>query len=127
MFTDDIQVRFYEEDDTGPTWEALGDFSPTDVHRQVVVVIVPVQGTVDALYSRIVAMAMCHQQCVSCPQFAIVFKTPKYRDQNLQKPTSVFVQLKRKSDNETSEPKPFTYHPQIIGTPGHSAHAGRGR
>lgn len=49
-------------------------------------------------------------------QFAIVFKTPKYRDQNLQKPISVFVQLKRKSDNETSEPKPFTYHPQIIGT-----------
>ncbi|KAM9850005.1 nuclear factor NF-kappa-B p105 subunit isoform 2-T2 [Aulostomus maculatus] len=77
---DDIQVRFYEEDDSGFTWEALGDFSPTDVHRQ----------------------------------FAIVFKTPKYRDQNLQKPTSVLVQLKRKSDNETSEPKPFTYHPQII-------------
>uniref|UniRef100_A0A667ZXN7 Nuclear factor kappa B subunit 1 n=1 Tax=Myripristis murdjan TaxID=586833 RepID=A0A667ZXN7_9TELE len=46
--------------------------------------------------------------------FAIVFRTPKYRDLNLQKPTSVFVQLKRKSDNETSEPKPFTYHPQII-------------
>ncbi|XP_034453801.1 nuclear factor NF-kappa-B p105 subunit isoform X2 [Hippoglossus hippoglossus] len=77
---DDIQVRFYEEDDSAVTWEALGDFSPTDVHRQ----------------------------------FAIVFKTPKYRDQNLQRPTSVFVQLKRKSDNETSEPKPFTYHPQII-------------
>ncbi|CAB1325329.1 unnamed protein product [Coregonus sp. 'balchen'] len=78
--TDDIQVRFYEDDETGLTWEAFGDFSPTDVHRQ----------------------------------FAIVFKTPKYRDLNLQKPTSVFVQLKRKSDNETSEPKPFTYHPQII-------------
>uniref|UniRef100_A0A8C2ILT7 Nuclear factor of kappa light polypeptide gene enhancer in B-cells 1 n=1 Tax=Cyprinus carpio TaxID=7962 RepID=A0A8C2ILT7_CYPCA len=77
---DDIQVRFYEEDESGLTWEAYGDFSPTDVHRQ----------------------------------FAIVFKTPKYRDQNLQKPISVFVQLKRKSDNETSEPKPFTYHPQII-------------
>uniref|UniRef100_A0A8C7SDE8 RHD domain-containing protein n=1 Tax=Oncorhynchus mykiss TaxID=8022 RepID=A0A8C7SDE8_ONCMY len=77
---DDIQVRFYEDDETGLTWEAFGDFSPTDVHRQ----------------------------------FAIVFKTPKYRDLNLQKPTSVFVQLKRKSDNETSEPKPFTYHPQII-------------
>lgn len=77
---DDIQVRFYEEDETGTIWEAMGDFSPTDVHRQ----------------------------------FAIVFKTPKYRDLNLQKPTSVFVQLKRKSDNETSDPKPFTYHPQII-------------
>uniref|UniRef100_A0A3P8VXJ6 Nuclear factor kappa B subunit 1 n=1 Tax=Cynoglossus semilaevis TaxID=244447 RepID=A0A3P8VXJ6_CYNSE len=77
---DDIQVRFYEEDESGMIWEALGDFSPTDVHRQ----------------------------------FAIVFKTPKYRDQNLLRPTPVFVQLKRKSDNETSEPKPFTYHPQII-------------
>ncbi|XP_029103128.1 nuclear factor NF-kappa-B p105 subunit-like [Scleropages formosus] len=77
---DDIQVRFYEEDDTGQVWEAYGDFSPTDVHRQ----------------------------------FAIVFKTPKYRNLNLQKPISVFVQLKRKSDNETSEPKPFTYHPQVI-------------
>nr|XP_015200704.1 PREDICTED: nuclear factor NF-kappa-B p105 subunit isoform X1 [Lepisosteus oculatus]XP_015200705.1 PREDICTED: nuclear factor NF-kappa-B p105 subunit isoform X1 [Lepisosteus oculatus]XP_015200706.1 PREDICTED: nuclear factor NF-kappa-B p105 subunit isoform X1 [Lepisosteus oculatus]XP_015200707.1 PREDICTED: nuclear factor NF-kappa-B p105 subunit isoform X1 [Lepisosteus oculatus] len=77
---DDIQVRFYEDDETGLAWEAYGDFSPTDVHRQ----------------------------------FAIVFKTPKYRDLNLQKPTSVFVQLKRKSDNETSEPKPFTYHPQVI-------------
>uniref|UniRef100_A0A673IYY9 Nuclear factor NF-kappa-B p105 subunit-like n=1 Tax=Sinocyclocheilus rhinocerous TaxID=307959 RepID=A0A673IYY9_9TELE len=77
---DDIQVRFYEDDESGLTWEAYGDFSPTDVHRQ----------------------------------FAIVFKTPKYQDQNLQKPISVFVQLKRKSDNETSEPKPFTYHPQII-------------
>lgn len=35
VFADDIQVRFYEEDDSGLTWEALGDFSPTDVHRQV--------------------------------------------------------------------------------------------
>uniref|UniRef100_A0A8C5CRX5 RHD domain-containing protein n=1 Tax=Gadus morhua TaxID=8049 RepID=A0A8C5CRX5_GADMO len=76
---DDILVRFYEEDETGMTWEAMGDFSPTDVHRQ----------------------------------FAIVFKTPKYRDLNLQKSTSVFVQLKRKSDNETSDPKPFTYYPLI--------------
>jgi nuclear factor NF-kappa-B p105 subunit len=44
-----------------------------------------------------------------------VFKTPKYRDLNLQKSTSVFVQLKRKSDNETSDPKPFTYYPLITG------------
>lgn len=35
VFADDIQVRFYEEDESGLTWEALGDFSPTDVHRQV--------------------------------------------------------------------------------------------
>lgn len=32
---DDIQVRFYEDDETGIVWEAFGDFSPTDVHRQV--------------------------------------------------------------------------------------------
>ncbi|XP_075465190.1 nuclear factor NF-kappa-B p105 subunit isoform X3 [Ascaphus truei] len=76
---DDIQIRFYEEDENGGFWEGLGDFSPTDVHRQ----------------------------------FAIVFKTPKYRDVNITKPASVFVQLRRKSDYETSEPKPFLYYPEI--------------
>uniref|UniRef100_UPI00398EA225 nuclear factor NF-kappa-B p105 subunit-like isoform X2 n=1 Tax=Pristiophorus japonicus TaxID=55135 RepID=UPI00398EA225 len=77
--TDDIQVRFYEEDESGAIWEAFGDFGPTDVHRQ----------------------------------FAIVFRTPKYRDMDISKPASVFVQLRRKSDSETSEPKPFTYYPLI--------------
>ncbi|XP_066487736.1 nuclear factor NF-kappa-B p105 subunit [Tiliqua scincoides] len=76
---DDIQIRFYEEDENGGFWEGFGDFSPTDVHRQ----------------------------------FAIVFKTPKYRDVNITKPASVFVQLRRKSDLETSEPKPFLYYPEI--------------
>ncbi|XP_062430149.1 nuclear factor NF-kappa-B p105 subunit isoform X1 [Rhea pennata] len=76
---DDIQIRFYEEDESGGMWEGFGDFSPTDVHRQ----------------------------------FAIVFKTPKYRDVNITKPASVFVQLRRKSDLETSEPKPFLYYPEI--------------
>lgn len=32
-FPDDIDIRFYEEEDDGG-WEALGDFSPTDVHKQ---------------------------------------------------------------------------------------------
>ncbi|XP_030046614.1 nuclear factor NF-kappa-B p105 subunit [Microcaecilia unicolor] len=76
---DDIQIRFYEEDENGGFWEGFGDFSPTDVHRQ----------------------------------FAIVFKTPKYRDINIVKPAAVFVQLRRKSDLETSEPKPFLYYPEI--------------
>ncbi|XP_018414489.1 PREDICTED: nuclear factor NF-kappa-B p105 subunit [Nanorana parkeri] len=76
---DDIQIRFYEEDENGHIWEGYGDFSPTDVHRQ----------------------------------FAIVFKTPKYKDINITKPVSVFVQLRRKSDLETSEPKPFLYYPEI--------------
>lgn len=30
---DDIEVRFYEDDENG--WQAFGDFSPTDVHKQV--------------------------------------------------------------------------------------------
>ncbi|XP_054997664.1 nuclear factor NF-kappa-B p105 subunit isoform X2 [Sorex araneus] len=76
---DDIQIRFYEEQENGGVWEGFGDFSPTDVHRQ----------------------------------FAIVFKTPKYRDVTITKPASVFVQLRRKSDLETSEPKPFLYYPEI--------------
>ncbi|XP_067413370.1 nuclear factor NF-kappa-B p105 subunit-like, partial [Emydura macquarii macquarii] len=76
---DDIQIRFYEEDENGGVWEGFGDFSPTDVHRQ----------------------------------FAIVFKTPKYRDVNITKPAFVYVQLRRKSDLETSEPKPFLYYPEI--------------
>ncbi|XP_055970102.1 nuclear factor NF-kappa-B p105 subunit isoform X2 [Sorex fumeus] len=76
---DDIQIRFYEEQENGGVWEGFGDFSPTDVHRQ----------------------------------FAIVFKTPKYKDVNITKPASVFVQLRRKSDLETSEPKPFLYYPEI--------------
>ncbi|OCT97186.1 hypothetical protein XELAEV_18009414mg [Xenopus laevis] len=76
---DDIQVRFYEEDENGGFWEGFGDFSPTDVHRQ----------------------------------YAIVFKTPKYKDVNITKAASVFVQLRRKSDYETSEPKPFLYYPEI--------------
>lgn len=33
-FTDDIEIRFYEEEEEGG-WEAFGDFSPTDVHKQV--------------------------------------------------------------------------------------------
>lgn len=60
--------------------------------------------------------SMLHGRCAYLPsQFAIVFKTPKYRDVNITKPASVFVQLRRKSDLETSEPKPFLYYPEIKG------------
>ncbi|NP_001158473.1 nuclear factor kappa-B [Saccoglossus kowalevskii] len=75
---DDIQVRFFEDNGNGDVWEQMGDFGPTDVHRQ----------------------------------YAIVFKTPKYRNIAIDRPVSVMVQLRRKSDSEVSEPKPFTYHPQ---------------
>lgn len=46
-------------------------------------------------------------------QFAIVFKTPEYRDVNIQTPVNVLVMLQRKSDGESSEPKSFTYYPRI--------------
>ncbi|XP_038639209.1 nuclear factor NF-kappa-B p100 subunit [Scyliorhinus canicula] len=74
---DDIQVRFYEDDENG--WEAYGDFGPTDVHRQ----------------------------------FAIVFRTPRYWNIDIEKPITVFVQLKRRKDGETSEAKAFTYCPRV--------------
>ncbi|WAQ97288.1 NFKB1-like protein [Mya arenaria] len=45
-------------------------------------------------------------------QFAIVFKTPEYRDLNITKAVNVLVQLQRKSDGETSDPKSFTYYPR---------------
>ena len=31
---DDIQIQFYEEIDGVVTWRALGEFQPTDVHKQ---------------------------------------------------------------------------------------------
>lgn len=34
LLPDDIEIRFYEEEEEGG-WEAYGDFSPTDVHKQV--------------------------------------------------------------------------------------------
>ncbi|MCJ8730366.1 hypothetical protein PDJAM_G00183560 [Pangasius djambal] len=72
---DDIEIRFYEEDDEGG-WEAYGDFSPTDVHKQ----------------------------------YAIVFKTPPYHKE-IERPVTVFLQLKRKKGGDCSEPKQFTYFP----------------
>eukprot|EP00117_Sycon_ciliatum_P008440 scpid74006/ scgid11139/ Nuclear factor NF-kappa-B p105 subunit; Nuclear factor of kappa light polypeptide gene enhancer in B-cells 1; Nuclear factor NF-kappa-B p50 subunit len=49
-------------------------------------------------------------------QFAIVFKTPAYCDTSISRPVNVWIQLRRRSDNETSEAKPFTYQPQIVDT-----------
>lgn len=44
-------------------------------------------------------------------QYAIVFKTPPYRDQNIQDPVRVFIELERPSDRARSEPKEFCYTP----------------
>ena len=48
-------------------------------------------------------------------QYAIVFKTPPYRDLYIKQPVHVMVHLKRISDGQTSEPKPFTYYPKESG------------
>uniref|UniRef100_A0A3P9H3G6 Nuclear factor of kappa light polypeptide gene enhancer in B-cells 2 (p49/p100) n=1 Tax=Oryzias latipes TaxID=8090 RepID=A0A3P9H3G6_ORYLA len=74
----DIEIRFYEEDDEGG-WEAFGDFSPTDVHKQ----------------------------------YAIVFKTPPYHSTEIQRSVTVFLQLRRKKAGDSSDPKQFTYIPQV--------------
>ncbi|XP_074038892.1 nuclear factor NF-kappa-B family member relish isoform X2 [Leptinotarsa decemlineata] len=44
-------------------------------------------------------------------QYAIVFKTPKYRDENITSPVNVFIELVRPSDNARSEPRDFRYIP----------------
>ncbi|CAL1527447.1 unnamed protein product [Lymnaea stagnalis] len=45
-------------------------------------------------------------------QYAIVFKTPAYWNTNIDKAVNVLIMLQRKSDQEVSEPKAFTYFPQ---------------
>ncbi|KAH0624369.1 hypothetical protein JD844_031768 [Phrynosoma platyrhinos] len=74
---DDIEVRFYEDDENG--WQAFGDFSPTDVHKQ----------------------------------YAIVFRTPPYHKMKIDRPVTVFLQLKRKRGGDVSDSKQFTYYPVV--------------
>uniref|UniRef100_A0A6I8NP84 Nuclear factor kappa B subunit 2 n=1 Tax=Ornithorhynchus anatinus TaxID=9258 RepID=A0A6I8NP84_ORNAN len=76
---DDIEVRFYEDDENG--WQAFGDFSPTDVHKQ----------------------------------YAIVFRTPPYHKMRIERPVTVFLQLKRKRGGDVSDSKQFTYYPLVEG------------
>ncbi|XP_043507342.1 nuclear factor NF-kappa-B p105 subunit isoform X1 [Frieseomelitta varia] len=50
-------------------------------------------------------------------QYAIVFRTPPYKDQNITLPKNVFIQLERPSDGDCSDARKFTYKPsdRIIG------------
>lgn len=48
-------------------------------------------------------------------QVAIVFKTPAYWNIATERPVKVHLELRRKSDQETSEPVEFTYQPQLFG------------
>ncbi len=82
LFSEDIEVRFYEEASDGVvTWEGRGEFGQNDVHRQ----------------------------------FAIVFKTPPYRRGDISHPVTVYMQLRRTSDGETSDPTPFQFTPENLG------------
>ncbi|XP_033756865.1 nuclear factor NF-kappa-B p105 subunit-like [Pecten maximus] len=47
-------------------------------------------------------------------QYAIVFKTPPYKDPTIDRAVNVLIMLQRKSDSESSDPKSFTYYPQNI-------------
>lgn len=51
------------------------------------------------------------------PQYAIVFKTPKYHTADIDRPVTVYLQLKRRKGNDCSEPKQFTYVPHVQGKP----------
>ncbi|XP_069358194.1 nuclear factor NF-kappa-B p110 subunit [Maniola hyperantus] len=47
-------------------------------------------------------------------QYAIVFRTPQYRDPKISKDVTVYMELVRPSDGRTSEPKEFTYKAETI-------------
>lgn len=51
----------------------------------------------------------------SCLQYAIVFKTPPYHNAEIERPVTVFLQLRRKKAGDSSDPKQFTYVPQVQG------------
>ena len=75
---DDIQIKFYEERNGQVVWEAVGEFQPNDIHKQV----------------------------------AISFRTPRYFDENIAHPVTVMIMLRRPSDNQTSDPRPFQFLPR---------------
>lgn len=52
---------------------------------------------------------------LSCPQYAIVFRTPPYHKPKIDRPVTVFLQLKRKRGGDVSDSKQFTYYPVVEG------------
>lgn len=44
-----------------------------------------------------------------------MFKTPPYHSSEIERPVTVFLQLKRKKAGDCSDPKQFTYIPQVPG------------
>lgn len=48
-------------------------------------------------------------------QYAIVFRTPPYHKPKIDRPVTVFLQLKRKRGGDVSDSKQFTYYPVVEG------------
>merc|ERR1711970_984083 len=78
---DDIQVRFFEEQNGHLIWEGFGDFQPSDVHKQ----------------------------------YGICFRTPRYKNIEIEQPVQVQLQLKRPSDGAVSESRSFEFIPLDAG------------
>eukprot|EP00092_Neocalanus_flemingeri_P005309 GFUD01005717.1.p1 GENE.GFUD01005717.1~~GFUD01005717.1.p1 ORF type:complete len:913 (-),score=220.83 GFUD01005717.1:325-3063(-) len=78
---DDIQIRFYEEQNGHLIWEGFGDFQPSDVHKQ----------------------------------YGICFRTPRYKNIEIEQPLQVQLQLKRPSDGAVSESRSFEFIPLDAG------------
>ena len=77
---DDIQVKFFEEQNGQLVWEQNAEFQPNDVHKQV----------------------------------AIVFRVPKYYQDFINQPLTVYIQLRRPSDGHLSDARPFQYTPSSL-------------
>lgn len=59
------------------------------------------------------------------PQYAIVFRTPPYHKMKIERPVTVFLQLKRKRGGDVSDSKQFTYYPLVEGGSGYSIAQGQ--
>uniref|UniRef100_A0A3Q4AYQ9 RHD domain-containing protein n=1 Tax=Mola mola TaxID=94237 RepID=A0A3Q4AYQ9_MOLML len=59
------------------------------------------------------SLAVELKTCCLRPQYAIVFKTPPYHSAEIERPVTVFLQLKRKKAGDCSDPKQFTYVPHV--------------
>uniref|UniRef100_A0A8C7U227 Nuclear factor of kappa light polypeptide gene enhancer in B-cells 2 (p49/p100) n=1 Tax=Oncorhynchus mykiss TaxID=8022 RepID=A0A8C7U227_ONCMY len=107
---DDIEIRFYEEDDG--SWEAFGDFSPTDVHKQYAIVFkTPPYHSAEIERQVTVFLQLKRKKggdCSDPKQFTYV---PRVQD---------------KEEVQRKKQKPFPYNDQWGGPLGGAGGAGRG-
>uniref|UniRef100_A0A674BE41 Nuclear factor of kappa light polypeptide gene enhancer in B-cells 2 (p49/p100) n=1 Tax=Salmo trutta TaxID=8032 RepID=A0A674BE41_SALTR len=107
---DDIEIRFYEEDDG--SWEAFGDFSPTDVHKQYAIVFkTPPYHSTEIERQVTVFLQLKRKKggdCSDPKQFTYV---PRVQD---------------KEEVQRKKQKPFSYNDQWRGPLGGAGGAGRG-